>query len=393
MISKISIQNFKSFENAEIECSNLNIMTGLNGMGKSSIIQALLLLRQSQESGFLQKEGLSLRGGLVDIGTGKDALYEFAEKEEINFSIDFINEGDITTEDWIFAYEANEEGEEYRYSGSDIMPYSPYLEGKTPPKDLSKYSLFKYDKFKYLHADRWVKNQYEVSDFQVVRNRTLGKHGEYTAHYIAYYGSRVDEHVNDLLLYTGTTEKSLEYQVSAWMHEISPNTTVIAERIKGSDLAKLRYIFKGKDRSSTEISPLNVGFGITYALPVLVALLNAKSGDILIIENPESHIHPKGQSALGKLIAKVASLNVQIFIETHSDHIINGILVAIHQHSKNLEEAVTADKVKINFITRKDDAFTSKNVPVAVLENGRLKGAPRDFFDQYVKDMKTIIGF
>lgn len=392
MISKISIQNFKSFDNVEIDCSYLNIMSGLNGMGKSSIIQALLLLRQSHQSGFLQTEGLSLRGELVDIGTGKDALYQFAKKEEINFSINFFNNEELTTEDWIFAYEANEEGEEYTYSGSDIMPYASKKED-THRKNLDKYSLFKHNTFKYLHADRWVKNQYEVSDFQVVRNRSLGKHGEYATHYIAHYGTRTEEQVNDLLLYPGTLEKTLEYQISAWMNEISPNTTVIAEKIIGSDLAKLRYIFKGKNDSSTEINPLNVGFGITYALPVLVALLNAKSEDILIIENPESHIHPKGQSALAKLIAKVAGLGVQIFIETHSDHIINGILIAINQDRKNIDKAITPDKVKINFISRKDDAFTSKNDAISVLENGRLTGAPKDFFDQYSKDMKTIIGF
>lgn len=390
MISKILIQNFKSFDHVEIECSNLNVMTGLNGMGKSSVIQTLLLLKQSQDKGFLQTEGLSLRGELVDIGTGKDALYQFAEKEEISFTIDFYQDDKTHTETWIFAYEENEEKEEYKYYGSDIMPYA---EGTNAPENLNKYSLFKHNTFKYLHADRWVKNQYDISDFEVVRNRSLGKHGEYTTHYLAHYGARTDEQVHDLLLYPGTTEKTLEYQVSAWMHEISPNTTVIAEKISGSDLAKLRYTFKGKNGSSTEVNPLNVGFGITYALPVLASLLSVKPGDVLIIENPESHIHPKGQSAIARLIAKVASLKVQIFIETHSDHIINGILVAVHQNNENVDKAITSDKLKINFITRKDDGFTSENISIKVIENGRLKGVPQDFFDQYTKDMKTIIGF
>src|SRR4051812_41547142 len=116
MISKIFIQNYKSLKSIELECSNLNLLTGLNGMGKSSILQALLLLRQSRSKGYLKKDGLTLKGDLVNIGVGKDALCQIADKEEINFSIFFKTENTdaVVPYEWIFGYEHD----------SDVLPFA-----------------------------------------------------------------------------------------------------------------------------------------------------------------------------------------------------------------------------------------------------------------------------
>lgn len=385
MISKIFIQNFKSLENVTIECSNLNVLTGLNGMGKSSVIQSLLLLRQSYERGFLQNEGLTLNGELVMIGTVKDALYEFTSKEEINFSLDFTVDDDTVNKDWFFIREVNDpdsKEEEKKYSRSDFMPFS----GKIP-LDIDFFSLFSHNSFKYLNADRWVKNEYETSDFNVVRNRYLGKHGEYTAHYLNHFGSTP---IHKDLLFDDTFINELEIQVCAWLSIISPGTKVTTETINGSDSIKLRYIFEGEKESTSEIKPMNVGFGLTYVLPVLVALLSAKKDDTLIIENPESHIHPKGQSAIGNLIAKVAQLGVQIFVETHSDHIINGILVA----SKNFEKnSIGIDCNLIRMMHCEKVQFATQIKEIKILAGGKISDQPEDFFDQSDKDLKYLLGF
>ena len=73
MINNLTIRNFKCFENLNIELSNLNVFAGINSMGKSSVIQAILLLRQAYEMGTLTK-GLHLNGELTQIGTGHDSL-------------------------------------------------------------------------------------------------------------------------------------------------------------------------------------------------------------------------------------------------------------------------------------------------------------------------------
>lgn len=69
----------------------------------------------------------------------------------------------------------------------------------------------------------------------------------------------------------------------------------------------------------------NVGFGISYVLPIVLALVKAKKGELIILENPEAHLHPRGQRKMGELIARAAQGGVQVIVETHSDHILNGI--------------------------------------------------------------------
>jgi predicted ATPase len=383
MITKIAIKNFKSLSDIDIDCSNLNVFTGLNGMGKSSIIQALLTLRQSYDKGSLQKEGLSLKGELTDIGLGKDVLYQFASTDEIEMALSFLENGDIYKESWTFTYEANEESDENKYSESDIIPYPDDIH---LPSDLLRYSLFKVDKFKYLNAERWVKNIYEMGT-QQIRNRSLGIHGEYTPHYLVQYGQDNKENsVDSSLLYKGTEVNTLDYQVSAWMNEISPGTKVKTVKIQGVNSVKLSYEFHNDRISTQEISPLNVGFGITYVLPIIVVLLSARPGDIIIIENPESHIHPKGQSIIGKLLAKVANLGVQLFVETHSDHIINGIRVAVKQ-------GVPADLINLVFFIRgenHDEIYSTYNNP-KIDQDGRIDFWPKDFFDEWNNNLMELL--
>lgn len=389
MITKIEVQNFKSLENLSLDCSYLNVLTGLNGMGKSSIIQILLLLRQSYERGLLQ-EGLALNGDLVQIGLVKDALYEFADIEELNFKLDFFTDNQKVIKDWRFIRDVNDlnnSEEERTYSGSDFMPYSTKEDADKfkDLTDLNTLSLFKHNAFKYLHADRWVKNEYETSDFNVVRNRNLGKHGQYTSHFLDYFGT---EKVFEELAFEGTDNNELAFQVSAWMSYISPGTKVKTERVSGSESIKLRYIFEEDGINTTELKPLNVGFGITYILPVLVALLSAKKGDILVIENPESHVHPKAQSIIGQLIAKVASIGVQIFVETHSDHLLNGIRIAV-------KNGILHKNVKLFFFDRvkvveKSKMFTDFKTPI-LDQDGRIDFWPEDFFDEWDNNLMKLL--
>ena len=70
MLKKINLANFKCFEQLDLDCTSLNLLCGLNGMGKSSVIQALLVLRQSFETGELHDGRLVLGGERIDLGAG-----------------------------------------------------------------------------------------------------------------------------------------------------------------------------------------------------------------------------------------------------------------------------------------------------------------------------------
>jgi AAA15 family ATPase/GTPase len=89
MITAITIDNFKTFKEVDINVTSLTIFAGLNGLGKSSIIQALLLQRQSmvQTGEELTCNGLKLKGEILNLGYGKDVFYSYAEEDYIQIEI------------------------------------------------------------------------------------------------------------------------------------------------------------------------------------------------------------------------------------------------------------------------------------------------------------------
>jgi predicted ATPase len=193
--------------------------------------------------------------------------------------------------------------------------------------DLSKYnhSLFS-DEFQYINTDRIQPDTtYPLSELSIRKN-LIGFKGEYTAHYLDV-NRHEDLTIKDLVHNNAHTEQLLE-NVSLWLSEVSNGIEVLAKKHSDIHRASLSYKYTFGDNITNEYKPMNVGFGITYVLPIIVAILKSKPDDLLIIENPESHLHPAGQSKIAELCAIASSNGVQIIVETHSDHFLNGIRVA-----------------------------------------------------------------
>jgi predicted ATPase len=131
----------------------------------------------------------------------------------------------------------------------------------------------------------------------------------------------------------------------------------------------------------------NVGFGITYTLPIIVAVLASEPGTLILIENPEAHLHPKGQSKMGELLALAASCGVQVVIETHSDHVLNGIRRVVHAGKLDHKD------VQLHYFQRQEkegQAFTEVVSP-RIKRSGRIDKWPDGFFDQMEKDLMELI--
>ena len=118
-------------------------------------------------------------------------------------------------------------------------------------------------------------------------------------------------------------------------------------------------------------------------MPIILILLKANKDDIVIVENPESHLHPKAQVELARLCAKASMEGVQIVIETHSDHFLNAIRVAIK------EELISENMVSIYFFNREE-----KNIDVAeikVNKNGKIDKWPKGFFDEWDIQLEKLL--
>ncbi|MDN3683533.1 DUF3696 domain-containing protein [Vibrio sinaloensis] len=142
-----------------------------------------------------------------------------------------------------------------------------------------------------------------------------------------------------------TVSSKLFQQVQFRMQQFFPGCEIVVERVSVINAVTLGI------RTSEDTGfhrPMHVGFGLTQILPIVVAALAAKKDDLLIIENPEVHLHPAGQSMMGQFLGTVASAGVQIIVETHSDHLLNGVRRAVKSRSLH------PDKVNIHYFQPRD---------------------------------------
>lgn len=378
MLESIEIKNFKSIKSKYFPLRNLNLLLGLNGQGKSSFIQSLLLLRQSNDQ--ISKGHINLNGELIKIGKAKDALYQYA-KEDMSFDAKFSNSAVL---DLGFDYS----------SDSDIMNIKPSSKNINLP--IINEALF-IDKFQYLNADRVEpKSLHSKSYSSITINRSLGIKGEYTVHFLEVNGDDHIEfenciHPNTIVSVNNKNEKfkdkRLIHQVNLWLSEISPEIQVKTTDLT-SDFVQLAFIYKQPTFGETNaFKPENVGFGVSYALHVVTALLSAKTGGLVIIENPESHIHPRGQAELGKLISLVAQNDVQIIIETHSDHILNGIRVGVKKQKLDKNKVILFYFKKVV----KEQEQYSEITNVELDRNGTLSHEPDGLLDEWGNQLLKLL--
>lgn len=365
MLTSIKLENFKCFSDELIPFSPLTILSGVNGMGKSTVLQSLLMLRQSHISGTIDSDGALLNGPLVSLGTADDVIYEHAEGDDaIGFELSF---SDGTQLDYAFKYEKSKRTlENIRNATPDP---SPLLSG---------------DEFYYLKAERsGPRTCFPTADREMSRYNPIGNSGEYTPHLLVKNerlplpSSRLCHQSQDL--------DELRLQVEAWLSEIGQSPRIHLVEHPKMDLVSMEFSFVRGGLPSIKYRATNVGFGLTYGLPVFVACLFCKPGGIVLVENPEAHLHPKGQMAMGKFLTKVASCGVQIVLETHSDHVLNGIRIAVRNG------VMPCDDVSLHFFNRDIDAPHATRISPTMDRNGRLNQWPDGFFDEWEKGLAELL--
>jgi predicted ATPase len=368
-IEFIKLHNFKVFADQTVKLNNLTLLSGLNGSGKSTVMQALAMLRQSYQSGFLVQNGWLLNGSYVELGTGADLLHQ-------DFADDVISlEMKSTDSDFSQAWSVRPEVD------ADVL---------TPETGLAQSGMIGgfnvFDSgFQYLRADRITPSvTFPKSQHAVRTDRSLGCRGEYTAHFLLEFGAEEIEYDN--LRHPNDRETtSLLGQVNAWMQEFSPGVRVEPKAIPMTDMVRLSYSFKGKGAGfGNALRATNVGFGLTHALPIITACLASHPGMLILIENPEAQLHPRGQSAIGRLIALAAQQGVQIIVETHSDHVLNGIRLAAK------EGALNPKNTALYFFSREDNHRVKVETPL-LDSDGRLSFWPRNFFDEWDRTLDSLI--
>ena len=359
MITKINISALKSIKQLELNCKKLNIITGTNSSGKSTTLQAILLFFQAGLNINLYDKNLGLNGDLVALGEFRENKNFNSEDKEINIQIDFNN------------YE----------KCSALLSFHDYEKIKSTFDPLDKDSFFNLARdftnnifqLGYLSCHRIGANDVYSKSYL---NNGIGQNGEYAIHHLEQNKSNPLEKK----LIKDPSSETLSTQVNYWLQYII-NSKITTEDIRGTDIVKASYSVG----DGISVRPKNVGSGVSYLISIIILCLTAKQNNIVIIENPEIHLHPKAQSKICEFLYFIAEAGIQVFVETHSDHIFNGIRAGI------AVDEMDANNIAVNFFEL-DEKRSTKNTVVEFGAKGRVLNYTKNMFDQFDVDLDRMLG-
>lgn len=367
MIRSLYIENFKSLKTCSLDFSKLNIISGINGSGKSSLTQAIFLIKSIED--YTDISNVSLNSKYQNLGNCRDVLYESAEKDEIAIDINFY---DLEFKSKLIIHDLELDYVEFRSNSNNSIDLR---------KNLSKLSILKADRSGPMLVQ-------EKNDFYVKNGGSIGLRGEFLYSFIEEYGNNRLEDVDNRIHLNATSDNLIEL-ANCWLSEISPDIFIQTQKLEGTDFVSLRYGFKHKFGKSNLYRSTNVGFGLSYVLPVIISLLTAKPGDIIFIDTPEAHLHPRGQVKLGELLAKTSADGVQLIIETHSDHIINGIRKSV---VLNYIEPTDTKFYYFSVSQDRSDLMYSTLIEEPKIDNnGKFNHWPDGFFDEWGKTLDHLL--
>ena len=361
MISTLKLQNIKCFDRAKFKFSNLTVFCGANSAGKSTAIQSLLLLRQNHNNSKLKSGKLSLVGEYFSVGHARDLISHTPVGETLSIAID----------DLMFVSDLKK-----AQAGDYHINFD-----STPDLD---HDFFSAD-FNYLSAYRLSPQNSYDTNFESDK-LDLGIYGQYAIAALVRYGDKPAPNQKLAKLICSGLDDAEERAISlavafkeAMKKFISSDFDIVAS--PHLNLDKVSNTFSA-GATANQVRPVNTGFGISNVIPIVLAALCTREGGYLIVENPEVHLHPAAQSSLASLLTLTATCNVQVILETHSDHIVNGIRV----FSK--ENVLDNGFVTVNSVRA---IKTGRVVTEIIIENdGGLSNMDEGFFDQAEKDLLRL---
>jgi predicted ATPase len=362
MIKYLHLNNIKGFASAELPFSSFNLLSGTNGVGKSTIIQSLLLRSQIPERvgdstqnifhlpldlGYLN---LGLSGDMIRRGRTSNDIFIKYTHDDISLNLTVIEEKD-----------------------------QDYLSFYIDRKDWHQLNL------QYLNAERigprTTYGSRSLSIQEENRINFLGAFGELTSLYLASKPTKeIPQEMLDLPPRVDSYKNPIPYTllegVNVWLGRIKSGTTIVSKYDKETNQSIIR--FNGVNR------PVNEGFGLSVVLPIIVLVLAAPEKSTLVIENPEAHLHPSGQYQIGKLLCMAAKLGHQVIIETHSDHILNSLRLAVK------DKILSRDNVSILHFSKATESDSSEVNSIGIDDSGVLLETSEGFFDEYTKRLREL---
>lgn len=384
MLSRIDLGHFKCFERLRLPLCPLTLLAGRNASGKSSVMQSLLLLHQTMREHEWSSR-LVLNGAAVQLGTAVEIIDEDHGRHRCAI---VLIDGDADHFEWEFEGERDQMSMAIRRARGDTTEHGSWEWDGTEalryllPPDVSGHSLTdRLCRLTYLSAERLgPRGTYPYDDPQLTP--VVGPRGEFA---VSILHSGRDQKILPELVMEGVPPTRFR-QTEAYLGTFFPDCVLDLEQVRRANAVTLGIRVSNGGRFHR---PSHTGFGITQVLPIVIAALTAGKQDILVIENPEIHLHPAGQASMGAFLGKVASAGVQVILETHSDHVLNGIRRAVKSGLLPSEDAA------IHFFRpRGEQPEEEPQVESPAIDrHGNIDSWPSGFFDQFDEDMNHFAGW
>ena len=384
MLRSIDIRHFKCFTRLKLPLRPLTLLSGRNSSGKSSVLHALVLLHQTiREHEWSTR--LMLNGSAVCLGTVADVIDEAEGRRTIAISIEDNDldcywefDGDRSEMSMPVKRAKSSRGGDTDVTQATLRHLLPLPQNKKLNDDSLQLRLLE---MSYLTAERLgPRESYPLVD--PWHGPVVGSKGEHSVG-ILYNGG--NERVLDGLIVPDTPPTRLR-QTEARMRQLFPGCELAVDKVARANAVTLGL------RTSNDTGfhrPVHTGFGLTQVLPIIVAALSAKRNGLLLIENPEVHLHPAGQATMGKFLTEVAAAGVQVLIETHSDHVLNGIRRSVKDGTLSHQDAALH-----YFRPRGNELNGLPQVSSPIMSHdGSIDSWPDGFFDQIDKDTDYFAGW
>jgi len=377
ILRSLDLSNLKCFSALRVGLSPLTLFTGFNAAGKSTALHSLILLTQGLRLD-PSSEHLPLNGPLIRLGSPEDVFLDDSNKakisvadaeEEISWRFDRQNAFQIEK-----ATHRTPSGESREW---DKMLWKP--DGAVASNSL----IDSIRDVIFLGAARGGTPEVYPSPDAVknVVNADVGNEGQFAPW---WYAEMADEVIEGARLHPGEARTSMRQQLGAYLGELFPNAEASADSIQRTSLVRIGL---RTGTTSDYRRPANIGYGLTYAFPILVALLLARREQVVIIESPEANLHPRAQSKMGGILARFAAAGVQVLVESHSDHVLNGIRMAVKK------QVIPHCDLAIHFFGGVDSKGNHGVISPSVDSKGTVDNWPEGFFDQGESDLAVLAGW
>jgi len=419
-LTDIYLKNFKSHRESEIKPKRITILIGPNSSGKSSILQALLVLKESlnpkgnsRSAPITETESFDL-GKYQDVVTNHKldvplAIGIMAQKllphgledqssllAKLAYNVEFINENvhflhfGVESQEFklSFQFRNNNSTVNATHSFSDLMiplKDDPHLDGINP-RILAQNTneLIGRNFNEYFSNGEFTKHLLDEF-YYVPYNRTVTSYGVSLQRNTVRQLSSNPVTMMSLIISKLSKDPTMLDSVSSFINEISGKTIrtrIIDFASSGDSGVTIDFTNKGISNSI-----INEGTGLNQLILLLATLTEAPKNAIIGIEEPELHLHPSAQSKLAKILMGIAkSHSKQIIFTTHSEHMLYPFLAEVTKGKSGL---LSKDEIAIYYITQNDSGLsTIEHLPIN--EHGQIKGGLKGFWESDLEVFKQF---